>query len=325
MLRTGLEELLGIEHPILQAPLGPWSAPDLTAAVSNAGGLGAQATAGMSLERFREQLARVQDLTNRPFVINFSLRWMDEQSFALALDANPAVISFSHGDPGHLPDRAHDVGALVMHMVNTVAQAREAADRGVDVIIAQGSEAAGFGGLVGTMALVPQVVQAVQPIPVVAAGAIADGRGVAAAWLLGAQAVSMGTRFLASTEASISDQEKRAIVEAEAEDTVHAEYADVLLGPPGIGQYPIVPRVLRSALVDEWNRRWDEARRDPSQLRAALDDAARQGRADDLLPLAVGQSAGMIHDILPADEIVRRVMAEADKTLRRAEVPEAIL
>lgn len=247
MLRTGLEELLGIEHPILLAPLGPWSTPELTAAVSNAGGLGSQATAGLSLESIREQLARVQDLTPRPFVINFSLRWMDEQALELALGMNPAVISFSHGDPGHLPERAHDVGALVMHMVNTVTQARQAAERGVDIIIAQGSEAAGFGGMVGTMTLLPQVVRAVQPIPVVAAGGIADGIGVAAAWLLGAQAVSMGTRFLASTEAGIDGQLKQAIVEAEAEDAVKAAYGDLLIGPAGIGQYPHYP--ARAAVV----------------------------------------------------------------------------
>src|SRR6266498_4435 len=220
MLRTLLCDLLGIEYPIIQASLGPWSSVDLAAAVSNAGGLGSLGTAMLSAGKLKRDLARMRDLTDLPFVINHTARPFDEELFALTLAARPPIISYALGDPGELVARAHAAGILFMQQVHSVRQAVQAAERGVDVIIAQGSEAGGFGGVVGTMALAPQVVDAVSPLPVVVAGGIADGRGLAAALLLGAQGVNIGTRFLASTEAAIGDDWKLAILTAQSEEAI---------------------------------------------------------------------------------------------------------
>jgi nitronate monooxygenase/enoyl-[acyl-carrier protein] reductase II len=152
------------------------------------------------------------------------------------------VISLALGDPGDLVKRAHDAGIRFVQQVHTVGQAQLVAERGVDVIIAQGTEAGGFTGMVAGSVLVPQVVDAVSPIPVVAAGGIGDGRGLAAALVLGAQGVNVGTRFLASTEASISIGWKRAILDARAEDAVKADIWDDIFPKPSGGAFDVVPR-----------------------------------------------------------------------------------
>jgi enoyl-[acyl-carrier protein] reductase II len=154
------------------------------------------------VDDFERELARTRELTNRPFAVNQVVFTLNEEAFALTLEAKPAVISFAVSDPGELAERAHDAGSLVMHQVITVRGAHQAAARNVDLIIAQGTEAGGLGGSVAGLALIPQVVDAVRPIPVVAAGGIADGRGLAAALVLGAHGINIGTRFLASMEAS---------------------------------------------------------------------------------------------------------------------------
>src|SRR6266545_1607655 len=170
MLHTQLCDLFNITHPIIQASLGPWSSVDLAAAVSNAGGLGSLGTAMLSAGKLKRDLARMRDLTDLPFVINHTARPFDEELFALTLAARPPIISYALGDPGQLVERAHAAGILFIQQVHSVRQARQAAERGVDVIIAQGGEAGGFGGSISTMALVPQVIDAVSTIPVVAAG-----------------------------------------------------------------------------------------------------------------------------------------------------------
>src|SRR5207342_3045254 len=175
----------------------------------------------------------VRKLTNRHFAINHVPQTLDKEAYRLTLAARPAVISFALGDPGDLVKQAHDVGSLVMLQVTTVAQAVQAAERGVDVIIAQGGEAGGYAGDVSTMALVPQVVDAVSPIPVVASGGIFDGRGIAAALMLGAVGVNLGTRFIASKEAPAPLQWKEAIVAAKSEDAIKAEVLNDITPLPG--------------------------------------------------------------------------------------------
>src|SRR3954470_2422351 len=211
MLKTRLCDVLGIEVPIILAPMGSCTSAELAAAVSNAGGLGGIGSLFRSTAAIKRDIDTIKTLTNRHYAINHIPQSLDHEAFAHTLAGRPAVISFALGDPGDLVQQAHDVGSLVMLQVTTVAQAIEAAERGVDVIIAQGGEAGGFGGTVSTMTLVPQVVDAVTPIPVVAAGGIFDGRGIAAAFMLGAVGVNMGTRFLASKEAPIDDIWKHAI------------------------------------------------------------------------------------------------------------------
>jgi enoyl-[acyl-carrier protein] reductase II len=167
----------------------------------------------------------VRELTKRPFAVNHVVPLLDEEAFEATLEAEPAVISLALGDPADLLERAHAAGAKVVHQVHTVEQALRVADLGVDAIIAQGSEAGGQGLAlgVGAMALVPQVADAVDPIPVLAAGGVADGRGLAAALVLGAQGANVGTRFLASHEASADEAWKQSILEARSQDAVRFE------------------------------------------------------------------------------------------------------
>lgn len=318
MLRTHLCEQLGIEHPVIQASIGPWSSAELVAAVSNAGALGSVGTSLQTAEDLQEQLTRVSRLTDRPFAVNHTARPLNEEAFALTLEARPKIVSFALGDPGELVERAHDAGVLFMQQVHTVQQAHRAAEKGVDVIIAQGSEAGGFGGTVSTLSLVPQVVDAVSPIPVVAAGGVADGRGLAAALVLGAQGVNIGTRFLASAEAGIADEWKQRILAASSEDAVKVEFANHVFPAPSIeGGYGTLPRVLRTPFVEEWNQRQDEAGQEAQRLGGELKTAMRDGRGHELIPFT-GQTAGMIREVLPAGEIVRKLVAEAEETLRTA-------
>jgi enoyl-[acyl-carrier protein] reductase II len=237
-----------------------------------------------------------------------------EQPFVLSLQAGPKLVSFALGDPGDLSERAHDAGILFMQQIHTVGQAYRAAERGVDVIVAQGSEAGGFGGTVGAMSLTPQVVDAVSPIPVVVAGGIADGRGLAAALLLGDQGINIGTRFLALTEATVPDDWKQWILAADSEDAIKVEFADhVFPRPSREGGYGTLPRVLRTPFVEEWNRRGDEVEPEAERLGGELVAAIRQGRAHELVPFT-GQTAGQIHEVLSAGEIV----AGAEEALRTA-------
>src|SRR5215471_5624216 len=211
MLKTALCDLFGIEVPIILAPMGTCTSAELAAAVSNEGGLGGVGSLFRTTAAIKRDIDTVRKLTSRPFAINHIPQTLDTEAFRCTLEARPAVVSFALGDPGDLVRQAHDVGSLVMLQVTTVTQAMQAADRGVDVIIAQGGEAGGYCGEVSTMTLVPQVVDAVSPIPVVAAGGIFDGRGIAAALMLGAVGVNLGTRFIASTEAPAPDEWKQAI------------------------------------------------------------------------------------------------------------------
>jgi nitronate monooxygenase/enoyl-[acyl-carrier protein] reductase II len=315
---TSLCGLIGIEHPVIQGPLGgPWDVgAELIAAVSNAGGLGSIATSLRDPEEVRTAIRRVRELAGeRPFAVNLTRRRFDDAVFEAALAERPAVVSLALGDPADLPERAHAAGCLFMEQVTTVTQALEAAEAGVDVIVAQGGEGGGFSGSVGTLALVPQVVDAVAPIPVVAAGGIVDGRGLAAAIALGAQGVNVGTRFLASTESHFPESWKQAIVAAESEDAIKVEFAHHLVPPVSEGGWLTIPRSLRTPFVDEWTARRDEAAQHADALREEFAYATASGRAHEYLPLA-GQSAGAVKSVLPAAEIVQGIVREAAEALR---------
>jgi enoyl-[acyl-carrier protein] reductase II len=318
MIRTPVCELLGIEVPIVQAAIWPATSPELVAAVCEAGGLGSVGAVFESAERVERQMARVRELTDRPFAVNHVVPQLDEEAFRATLEAEPEVISFALGTPGDLVGRAREAGARVVHQVHTVAQAREAADLGVDAIIAQGAEAGGQGMAFGvsTMALVPQVADAVDPIPVLAAGGIADGRGIAAALVLGAQGVNVGTRFLASEEASADEGWKRAILEADSEDAIRFEAWEGIFPPSGGGAYATVPRVMRTPFVQEWLGRTEEAREEAERLRDEVLSAIRGRTTHELLPFT-GQTAGIVRDVLPAAEIVGRMATEAEQALKR--------
>lgn len=317
MIRTRLCELLAIQFPIIQAGMSIYTSAELVAAVSNAGGLGTLRCWRRPPEGLGRQLSIIRDLTNRTFAINHVVPALDEDAFALTLAARPTAISFALGDPEELVQRAHDAGSLVVHQVTTVSQARQAAERGVDVIIAQGTEGGGYVGTVAALALIPQVVDAVRPIPVVAAGGIADGRGLAAAIVLGAEGINVGTRFLASEEAPIERAWKQMIVDADAEDAIPVGVLNDIRPMPGSYGYGTALRSLRTPFIESWQQRPDQARREAERLSGELLAARQQGRGHEMLPTA-GQSAGLIRDIVPAGEIVQRIVTEARLALERS-------
>jgi enoyl-[acyl-carrier protein] reductase II len=315
MLRTRLCDVLGIDVPIILAAMGGTaSSAEFTAAASNEGALGSIGSLFRTNAAIKRDIDVVQQLTNRNFAVNHIPPTLDADAFRHTLAARPAVISFALGDPGDLARQAHDVGAKVMIQITTVRQAIEAAARGADVIIAQGGEAGGYGGSVSTMTLVPQVVDAVSPIPVVAAGGIFDGRGIAAAFMLGALGVNLGTRFLASKEAPIEDAWKAAITAAQSEDAVKMDVLNDIQPLPGTGGYGTVLRSLRTPFMDEWDGNRERARRERERLWGEMQARSRAGRRSETL-LTAGQTSGGIKDVLPIAEIIRQLMAEAERLL----------
>ncbi len=316
MLHTQLCDLLNIRTPVIQAGMSTFTSPALVAAVSDAGGLGSLGAWHRPADQLRRDLAELRDRTDRPFAVNHVVPDLDPDGFGLTLEHPPAVVSFALDDAGSLIDPVHDAGSLVMQQITTVEQASVAAEHGADIIVAQGGEAGGYGGTVSTLALVPQVVDAVGPIPVVAAGGIADGRGLAAALMLGAAGVNLGTRFLASRESPIAESWKRAILESASEAWIQLEFFNALEPNPGTLGYGTRVRALRTEFVEMWRQRWVENRLDAAAAQADLDAAAAEGRLEELLVFG-GQSAGIIHDVLPAADIVRMISADAEQALVR--------
>ena len=251
MLHTPLCDLLGIEAPIIGAPFGPWDEVDLAAAICEAGALGSLGTGLHPVPGLQAQWRRLRERTERPFAINHTMRPFDESAFAATLEAAPKAISFHMTVPADLIARAHDAGILWIQQVVDRREAEEALAAGADVLIAQGGEAGGHAGIVGTIVLVPQVVDLAGEVPVVAAGGIVDGRGLAAALALGAQGVSMGTRFLASTEMGVADDWKRRVVEADAVDAVKVSNSERVLPPFSRGGARVTPRALPTPLIEQ--------------------------------------------------------------------------
>jgi len=316
MFKTSLCDLFGIEVPIILAPMGTCTSAELAAAVSNEGGLGGIGTLFRTTAAIKRDIDLLRKLTSRPFSINHIPQPLDVEAFRYTLKARPRVISFTLANPGDMVRQAHDVGSLVMLQVTSVEQAVQGADLGVDVVIAQGSESGGYCGDVSTMTLVPQVVDAVSPIPVVASGGIFDGRGIAAALMLGAAGVNLGTRFIASKEAPVPERWKQAIVAAKSEDAIKVEVLNDISPLPGNAGFGTVLRSLHTDFLDEWNSKRDEARRERDRLRQQIMSTTQAGQPDATL-LTAGQTAGGIKEILPVAEIMRRLVAEAEAALSR--------
>ena len=317
MLRTRVCELLNIEHPVVLGGMASATAAALVAAVSNAGGLGIQGCARMSPADIAAAARAIRDKTVRPFGLNLLLFCADEEDLAAALAAKPPVFSTAWAWPEQnlreVFARAHAAGSKVLHMVSAVAEAQRAAEAGADAIVAQGTEGGGHVGLMGTVALVPQVVRAVSPLPVLAAGGIATGAGLAAALALGAEGVLLGTRFLATPEAPVAEGYKRAILESDGHDTVLTEIPDVARGSVWPGAYS---RVVRNRLIETWSGREGELRARRSEVGAAMKRAFEAGDRD-AAPLFIGQDAGLIDAIEPAGDVVHRIVREAEAILRR--------
>ncbi len=327
-MQTELCRTLGIQHPIVSAPMGPdISGPELVAAVSNAGGLGLLQAQFCPPPVFRDMIRQVRSLTDQPFGVNLLLHFPVEELVAVCLEERVPVLSFFWGDPAPFVERAHAAGVTVFHQVGSVDEAKRASDAGVDVIIAQGVEAGGhIAGEVSTLVLVPQVVDAVDPKPVIAAGGIADARGLVAVMALGAQAAVLGTRFLASSESRAHPHYKEKLLQATDQDTVRT----ILFGHG----WPDAPhRTLRTPFVEEWignEARGQESRMDEPEigqtilagqpmpvLRFMGFPPNHDATGDiDSMSLLAGQCVGEIDEIKSAADIVQELVEGAEKLLQ---------
>jgi nitronate monooxygenase len=322
MITTPLCTLLGIEHPILNASMAGTATGALAAAVSEAGGFGMiGGTSSAGVPWLREQIRIARSLTSRPFGVGFISSFPDiEELVRVALEERVAAINHSFTDPTPFVAPAHATGVKVFAQVQTLKQAVAAARAGVDVIIAQGGEAGGHGGGIGAFALLPAIVDEVAPVPVVAAGGIADGRGLAAALLLGAQGAWMGTRFVASNEWGGQPWEQAAILAATADDTAQTRLYDLI----GERSFPDdnPDRMLRNRYIDRWRGREAEI---PAQRDALKREVAAAQERGDLAVAGVsaGVSAGLINSARPAGEIVQSIVREAEDLLRGR--PRALL
>jgi len=316
VLRTRLCDLFGIDHPILNAPMGGGDAPGrLAAAVSNAGGLGliGGTTIG-GAEWLADQIRIARGLTDRPFGVGFISHLPGAaELMTVALDEGVRIIAHSFADPTPFVATAHDAGALVLCQIRTVDAAERAARAGVDVVTAQGTEAGGHTGRMSTMPLVPAVVDAVAPLPVVAAGGIADGRGIAAAVMLGAEGVWIGTRFLGTHECGVSDAYKARVIEASGNDTVLTDIFDIAAGIPWPDD--VSGRALRNRFAKRWENREDELRIWATEHR---DEYRSLGGDSETTEKAVwaGEAASFVRGIESAGEVVRQLAAEAVEVLR---------
>ena len=333
MLRTRLCELLDIELPILGAPLGMIAGPELAAAVSNAGGLGIMSFNANPPPVLREEIRRLRRLTDRPFGVNVildgpRLPFPTADLVNTCIEERVPLLSFFWGDPTPYVGRAHAAGLKVIDQVGSVAAAQRSVRAGVDAVIAQGVEAGGHvAGQVATSVLVPRVVDAVTPTPVVAAGGIADARGLVAALALGAAGVVLGTRLLATPEARAHPTYKERVLAAGEEDTVRT----VLFGYG----WPHAPhRTLRTAFVRKWlteEARGSEERADEpvvGEIRLAGQaiplprfasfppNTDARGEVESMAMYA-GQGVGLVRAITPAGKIVRELAEGARDIILR--------
>ena len=315
MIRTPFTELMGIEHPVASAGMGGGTTGgELVGHVSEAGGLGVIGASFVPPQELEQMVKRAREITSKPIGMNLLLHAAEDR-LEDVLAAQPAVLSTAwprdDQDLASIFAQAHDRGIRVMHMVPRVEDAVIAADAGADVIVAQGNEGGGHIGEIGTAVVVRQVVKAVAPIPVLAAGGLVDGAGLAASLALGADGILLGTRFLATDEAPVEGPYKEAIVASNGDDTIVTTVADTLTGRDWPGAWA---RVRRTRFIEEWQGREPELRRRRDAVWQVLEAAEESD--PDYGVMWFGQSAGLIDAILPAGEVVRQVVAEAEEILR---------
>jgi len=313
MIRTEICDLLEIRYPILLAGMAGVSFAELTAAVSEAGGMGILGGANLDPDALRLEIRKTKSLTRRPFGVDLLMavpEMVQEQVKVIFEEDIPVFVS-GLAVPEGLIGRAKKEGMKVISMVGKVAHALRAEAAGVDLIVAQGTEAGGHTGSIGTLALVPQVVDAVKT-PVLAAGGIADGRGLAAALALGARGVVMGTRFVTSREARATETYQNQILKARDEDTTVTKcYTGKTL------------RAIRNSYTEEWERKVDQIKPFPLQAVISLEKKVLSfvttgevlDTARECMPC--GQVCGMIKEVRRAGEIVEQIIREAEEVMRR--------
>jgi nitronate monooxygenase len=327
MLKTTFTRLLAVDLPIANAPIGTAASPELAAAVSNAGGLGMMAASFLTPPQVREAVRLARSLTDKPFAVNLLLEWPQEERLAICLEEGVPVISMFWGDPAPHVEAIHRAGARLIQSVGSVAEAVHARSVGADVILAQGWEAGGHvRGEVSTVALVPRIVDALPGTPVLAAGGIADGRGIAAALMLGAAGAALGTRFICSHESAVPELYRERVLAARETDTIFGETFDK--GWPDSNMRTLLNSTMRA---------WVEAGRPPIGQRPGERDMVATnaagvvveryhvtqpalGMSGDLEALALyaGQGVGLVDDVRGAGEIVHRLCKETVAALRRA-------
>jgi NAD(P)H-dependent flavin oxidoreductase YrpB (nitropropane dioxygenase family) len=316
MIHTRICDLLGIVHPIVLGGMGTATSAPLVAAVSNAGGFGTLGTSAFNAAQLETEVASVRERTERPFGINHLLFQIQEEMFSVTLHAQPAVAAFAWArkdqDLREYFQRAHDVGSKVMYMAGEVPEALRAADAGADVIVAQGTEAGGHVVWMASLPLVPMMVKAVAPLPVLSAGGIADGRGLAAALALGAEGVLLGTRFMATPEAPIHPNFKQAIVKSDGHDTVLTEIPDLATQRVWPGA---MSRAQRNQFISRWAGREWALRQNAREVGKQVLAARAAGDVDNS-SLSFGQDAGLIDSIKSVREIVQDIVAEAEEIIK---------
>ena len=318
MLQTRFTDLLGLDYPVMNAPMSNHSGGTLAAAVARAGGLGTfGGSNSFGPDWFREQIGYIRSQTDRPFGVGFITQLIElaPENFEIALEEGPPVIIFSFADPRPWLGRARDAGAVTVCQVQSPEAARIAVDAGADMLLAQGNEAGGHTGEMNLLPLLVDVVEEFPDVPTLAAGGITSGRALAAVLAAGAPGASLGTAFLATPEAVEAPQPfKERILRSGGEDTIFTGLYD-LLGddpwPPGIAG-----RVYRNRLVREWHGRDDEVLARREEL--ASDVAQARARQDpELASVYMGQGAGQVHAIRPAAEVLREICEGAEGILRR--------
>ena len=312
MISTALTAQFDLAHPIVLAPMGAISGGRLAAAVSNAGALGLVGGGYGDAAWVRRELDLLKGSTGRPWGIGFITWSLTAPVLEIALASRPSAVMLSFGDPRPHAPLIKAAGAKLICQVQDLQGAAIARDCGADIIVAQGTEAGGHGASRATLPLVPAVVDLVAPIPVLAAGGIADGRGLAAALMLGAAGALIGTRFYASEEALGSPNAKRRIASAHGDQTLRTRVFDIVRN----FAWPEVNtgRAIRNSFLDRWHGRDDE-------LRAALKvetpkywDASAKGDVDTSVVWA-SEAVDLIHDIRPAADIVNGIGTEAARLL----------
>ncbi len=313
-IRTELTALLGIRHPILLAPMATITGSRLVKAVSEAGGFGILGGGYGERAWLEAETAALRGF-GQPFGIGF-ITWSlakQPELLDIALAANPRAVMLSFGDPAPFAPKIKARGARLICQVQSEDMAQQALDCGADILIAQGTEAGGHGASRTTIDIVPAIIDfAAGRVPVVAAGGIADGRGLAAMMMLGASGVLMGTRFYASVEADAAEEAKRLIRDAKSGETVRGvvfDWSRKLMWPA-----PFTARSLTNDHLRRWTGREIELMQRVDEI-AADYAAARAAGNFEVAAVFAGESAGLIHDIPPAAEIVGRIVAEAEQSL----------
>jgi enoyl-[acyl-carrier protein] reductase II len=316
-MHTRLTEMLGIEHPVMLAGMGGVSYAPLVAAVSEAGGFGCLGASTMGADRMVREMRQVRSLTAKPFGVDLLAVFPDEleRQVAMVIEEGASVFAAGLGVPSRVVEMCHEAGLPVLNMCGKVDHARRAVDEGCDIIVAQGTEAGGHTGQVATLPLVPQIVDAVGgSVPVVAAGGIFDGRGLAAALCLGAAGVWVGTRFIATPEARAVPGYKDALVGAREDATVVTRaYSGKTM------------RVLRNDYTAHFEQHPEELLAFPNQVGRSMSDGAfhlglgekAEGIDSTVECFPAGQGVGGIDEVVPAGQLVLRFVAEAEEALKR--------